>query len=354
MNDEIEPINDSDSPSGADSNPDSEIRAENAETSENKAEEPEESNRPEPIEAESPSQRENTRPIDVTAAENYPTERKPGSSDSDVPSRPSKEKRRPSSRFNPLASIQTIILTGVIMATLLTLWTPGSLFSNNLLRKMLADMEAEKSSPVTVPNATIARLPHIGLVAGHWGNDSGAVCPNGTTEVDLNLRIANLTREYLISEGYDVDLLKERDEKLTLYSAAVLVSIHNDSCMYIGQHATGFKVASALSDSYPEKSAKLTACLIDRYQKATGLNFHANTITKDMTDYHTFNEIHSNTTAAIIETGFMNMDYEILTEHTDQIARGVADGILCFLRNETIEIKIDPPAESETPTPTSE
>jgi N-acetylmuramoyl-L-alanine amidase len=55
-----------------------------------------------------------------------------------------------------------------------------------------------------------------------------------------------------------------------------------------------------------------------------------------MTDYHAFGEIHSDTTAAIIETGFLNLDREILTKRADMVARGVASGILCYLRNENV------------------
>ncbi|MEN6523998.1 MAG: N-acetylmuramoyl-L-alanine amidase [Anaerolineaceae bacterium] len=247
------------------------------------------------------------------------------------------------SRFNILHTIENLLFTAVIVATLLTLWTPNNLFSNNLLRQMLAEIDSEGSSTTILPTLTPSSRPRIGLVSGHWGYDSGAVCENGTTEVDVNLRIATLVRQYLIEAGYDVDLLKEFDENLYQYNAVALVSIHNDSCEYIDENATGFKVAAAVSNAYPEKSNKLTACLIDRYSADTGMSFHYNTITDDMTYYHAFNEINSNTIAAIIETGFLNLDYQMLTENTETVARGVADGILCYVRNE--------PITQTTPTP---
>ncbi len=81
----------------------------------------------------------------------------------------------------------------------------------------------------------------IGIVAGHWGNDSGAVCTDGLTEVETNLRIASLVKEYLNAEGIEVDLLQEFDRKLYQYRAIALVSIHNDSCDYLGDTATGYK-----------------------------------------------------------------------------------------------------------------
>lgn len=239
--------------------------------------------------------------------------------------------------FSVIHAVQNLVLTAVVVATLLTLWTPGNLFSNNLLRQMLAEIESRNTPISSVPTITPSSRPRIGIVAGHWGNDSGAVCENGTTEVDVNLRIATLVRQYLIDEGYEVDLLKEYDERLNLYSAVALVSIHNDTCQYVDENATGFKVAAAVSNAYPEKANKLTECLIDRYAAATSLPFHYNTITDDMTYYHAFSEINSNTIAAIIETGFLNLDYKLLTEQPELVARGVTDGILCFVRNEPIE-----------------
>ena len=41
--------------------------------------------------------------------------------------------------------------------------------------------------------------------------------------------------------------------------------------------------------------------------------------------------------AAIIETGFLNLDREFLTKHTDLVAEGVVEGILCFANNENVD-----------------
>ena len=124
--------------------------------------------------------------------------------------------------------------------------------------------------------------------------------------------------------------------------ALALVSIHADSCDYINDEATGFKVAATLSNPYPERSARLTACLRDRYAEDTGLSFHANTVTNDMTSYHAFDEISSETNAAIIEVGFLNLDRQILTKGQAKVARGITDGILCYVRNEDVSSKEQP------------
>jgi N-acetylmuramoyl-L-alanine amidase len=224
------------------------------------------------------------------------------------------------------------------VATLFTAFTP-SVFSTNLRDQMMVLLTAEPGnvSPPGTPRPKIK----IGIVSGHWGNDPGAVCQNGTTEADVNLKIATLVQQKLGALGYETDLLQEFDPRLTGYQSAVLVSIHNDSCNYINDQATGFKVAAAMSARDDNLANRLAACLRDRYQRTTGLPLH-NSVTNDMSFYHAFTEIDSSTSAAIIETGFLNLDYQFLTEKTDVVATGVANGILCFVNNENIVPTVSP------------
>ena len=239
--------------------------------------------------------------------------------------------------INPFLSTLGI---AVLIATLFTAWTPNSIFTNNLseqLRTLLTPQSAIQSG-VSTPLPQI----RIGIVAGHMGNDSGAVCYDDTgapdlTEADVNLSIATLVQRSLTERGYQVDLLNEFDTRLNGYRAAALVSIHNDSCDYINDEATGFKVAASLETRDVNRAQRLTACLTDRYQNMTGLFFHANSITPDMTQYHAFSEIDPNTITAIIETGFLYLDREILTQETGRVAEGVTKGILCFINNENVQ-----------------
>jgi N-acetylmuramoyl-L-alanine amidase len=234
-------------------------------------------------------------------------------------------------------ALPSTLLVAIIVATLFTAWTPNTLLTSSLLESNGTGIQSNQSpQPVSVTSTSTGKQ-RVGIVAGHLGNDSGAVCSDGLTEASVNLKIATLVRQDLIGRGYDVDLLEEFDPRLSQYQAAVLVSIHNDSCTYVNDEATGFKVAAAESTTDPEKASYLTTCLVDRYGKDTGLRFDYNSITSDMTQYHAFNEINSSTPAAIIETGFLNLDRQILTQHTDVVAKGVADGILCFLKNETVQ-----------------
>lgn len=245
---------------------------------------------------------------------------------------------RPARKPRAVNAFTSTLGIAIFLATLFTAWTPNSIFASNLqeqLRLML--------TPQARPNAVTTSQPQlrIGIVAGHTGNDSGAVCldENGQAdlkEVDLNLEIANIVKNSLVAKGYQVDLLNEFDTRLNGYRAVALVSIHNDSCEYINDEATGFKVAASLETRDVNRAQRLTACLTDRYQQITGLTFHAGSITSDMREYHAFSEIDPNTITAIIEAGFMNLDREILTKQTDRVAEGITQGILCFINNESV------------------
>ena len=121
-----------------------------------------------------------------------------------------------------------------------------------------------------------------------------------------------------------------------VYQALTLISIHADSCEYVNDQATGFKVAAALSNQYPERASRLTACIVNRYTQSTGLAYNSGTVTNDMSSYHAFDEIENNTNAVILETGFLNLDRQILTKGQDLIAAGISNGILCYIRNEDV------------------
>ncbi len=233
----------------------------------------------------------------------------------------------------------TTLGVAVLLATLFTAWTPNSLFASNLQDQLnlILTPQAGANPVIASPQPQL----RIGIVAGHNGNDSGAVCYDENGEVDLkeadvNFEIATLVQKSLEAQGYQVDLLNEFDTRLNGYRAVALVSIHNDSCEYINDEATGFKVASSLETRDVNRAQRLNACMVDRYERITGMIFHANSITGDMREYHAFSEIDPNTITAIIETGFLNLDREILTERTDLVAEGVTQGILCFMNNESV------------------
>jgi N-acetylmuramoyl-L-alanine amidase len=157
------------------------------------------------------------------------------------------------------------------------------------------------------------------------------------TEVEVNLDVARRVVRSLRALGYHVDLLEEYDSRLRGYLADALVSIHADSCQEFPDASpppTGFKVASVVDSLVPDEEQRLVRCLTERYGERTGLDFHANSITGHMTQYHTFYEIDGRTPGAIIETGFMWLDRDLLTQRPDLVAQGIVDGVLCFIEEE--------------------
>ena len=242
-------------------------------------------------------------------------------------------------RTRPMYAVYVTIGIGVLLATLFTALPSRGLATGDFYEQLSIIL-----TPQSAVGAPLTSQPHIriGIVAGHSGNDSGAVCYDGNgevtlTEADVNLEIAAMVQQQLIQKGFEVDLLREFDTRLNGYRALAIVSIHNDSCEYINDQATGFKVAAALNTNDVNRANRLTACLVDRYQRSTAMTFHAGSITGDMREYHAFREIDPSTVAAIIETGFLNLDREMLTRHTDRVAEGIVQGILCFTNNENIE-----------------
>jgi N-acetylmuramoyl-L-alanine amidase len=203
--------------------------------------------------------------------------------------------------------------------------------------------EIPSSTPITSDRALseaappTSSVPHIGIVAGHWRHDDGASCSDGLTEVEVNLTVAQHVVQSLRALGYRVELLAEYDSRLAGYRADALVSIHADSCQHFPDATpppTGFKVASVVDSRVPDEELRLVVCLTDRYGERTGLVFHANSITGHMTQYHTFYEIDPWTPGAIIETGFMWLDRDLLTQQPELVAQGVVDGIVCFIEGE--------------------
>ncbi|MCI0609504.1 MAG: N-acetylmuramoyl-L-alanine amidase, partial [Anaerolineae bacterium] len=245
----------------------------------------------------------------------------------------------PPPRRRPVRAVQSTLGIAILLATLFTALPSRGLVAGSFYERL--SLILTPRSEVGAPLSAQPQL-RIGIVAGHSGNDSGAVCIDGNgnvtlMEADVNLQIAALVQQQLTEIGYQVDLLREFDTRLNGYRALAIVSIHNDSCDYVNDQATGFKVAAALNTYDVNRANRLTACLVDRYQSATSLTFHAGSITPDMREYHAFREIDPSTIAAIIETGFLNLDREILTQQTDRVAAGVVAGILCFANNENVE-----------------
>jgi N-acetylmuramoyl-L-alanine amidase len=237
--------------------------------------------------------------------------------------------------------IRSVIVVGmaaILMATIFTWWTPTKFLNDNVRQELSVALatSAVTLQPTGLPTPNWFRK--IGIVSGHRGpnNDPGAVCDDGLTEAATVFNIAQLVVRNLRGRGYTVDLLDEFDSRLNDYQAAALVSIHANTCKDWGETVSGFLIASAAARVTEQANdSALVECIARHYQQVSGLQRRNDGVTSDMSDYHTFREINALTPAAIIETGFLRADRDILTQKPDVLARGITDGIICFLEPAT-------------------
>jgi N-acetylmuramoyl-L-alanine amidase len=201
-------------------------------------------------------------------------------------------------------------------------------------------------APVVANRNTPAALNRIGLIAGHnrvkvsngsttrdlsGVPDPGAICeePVLVKEADITWDVANKVANSLREQDkLTVDILGEFDVRLGGYYARLLLAIHVDSCI---KGATGFKVARLIYSAVPAEEDRLVNCLRDKYAAATGLVEHRASITPDMQEYHALREIAPSTPGTIIELGFLRDDQELLVRRSEVAARGVVEGVRCFL-----------------------
>jgi N-acetylmuramoyl-L-alanine amidase len=139
---------------------------------------------------------------------------------------------KPARRPHRVNAITATLGIAVLLATLFTAWTPNSLLASNLQNQLnlILTPQAEESSPIVTPRPQL----RVGIVAGHSGNDSGAVCTDANgqtdlTEADVNMAIAQIVKANLVAAGFQVDLLNEFDTRLNGYRAVALISILNSA-----------------------------------------------------------------------------------------------------------------------------
>ena len=277
------------------------------------------------------------------------------------PPPPPAVKRRSTARQRGVATlsftggfVRTILIVLVaagLTATIFTWFTPNEFINQDVRTELGAAIAtgAATGIPTVQPTPNWAR--RIGIVAGHRGpeNDPGAVCVDGLTEGEINFNVAQLVVGNLRALGYTVDLLDEFDTRLDSYQAAVLVSIHSNTCRDFGEVISGYLIAGPSARvTVRDEDRRLVECISENYAVASGLTRREG-VTEDMTDYHSFREIDATTPAAILELGFMLADRQALTERQDALAQGITNGVLCFLEPGPPSYFASTPAPSATP-----
>lgn len=187
----------------------------------------------------------------------------------------------------------------------------------------------------------------VGLQAGHWlveqspaelrGLQGGAFA-GGKAEWEVNLDIARRTAAILEAEGIAVDILPTTIP--VRYHAHAFVSIHADGDT--SGRLSGYKLARPGFSSVPEVDDRLMDAIYGTYGAATGLARDDDHITPRMRFYYAFNSrrychaVAPGVPQVIVETGFMTHpnDLHMLLHNPDAPARGIAAGLLKFLREE--------------------
>ncbi|NJN17607.1 MAG: SH3 domain-containing protein [Oscillochloris sp.] len=187
--------------------------------------------------------------------------------------------------------------------------------------------------------------PRVGLQVGHWKSNelpeelarlrtSTGARWGDVTEADLNYDIAVRVQALLEAEGVVVDLLPATVPPA--YDADAFVAIHADGSS--GSAPRGWKLAT------PWRASRAAIALMEgihsTYGQATGLPEDVGGVTVNMRGYYAFNyrrhehAIARTTPGIIVEMGFMTnaADREVMFNQPDRVARGIADGILLYLR----------------------
>ncbi len=214
----------------------------------------------------------------------------------------------------------------------------GGMIAALLCAGVVLPLGGIRLSPVALATQT-AVPPRAGIIAGHSGiaaygptqgqTDPGSVCSDGFSETSVTMAVARQAVALLQAQGITVDVLEEFDPRLDHYEADALVALHTGPCEP-SRH--GFQVTHSYTrdNAY---DAGLDACLYNRYGAATHLPFSASVAEmQTLSQYHAFFQIAPTTPGAILQLGQLSKDRALLHDHTDLVARGVADGLLCFLK----------------------
>lgn len=198
-----------------------------------------------------------------------------------------------------------------------------------------------------LPQSVGAQTWRVGLQVGHWKSNelpdelsrlrgSTGTAGGGVSEVQVNLDVANRAAGYLRGYGVAVDVLPATVP--ANYQADAFVAIHADGST--NTRLSGYKIATQWREW--EAGTALVEALRADYGPASGLAWDGGRITSNMRGYYAFSSgrydhaIANDTPGAILEMGYLTTpsDRRLMTVEADRLAKGVADGIMRFLRSE--------------------
>ncbi|MCY4147296.1 MAG: N-acetylmuramoyl-L-alanine amidase [Chloroflexi bacterium] len=236
-----------------------------------------------------------------------------------------------------LGTIFVVVISTALVATLLMFFVDPEFLDPLVVQGLQLDRADIVNASLPTPAQTPVWMQRIGIISGHRGRDSGAICEDGfgnllLREVDINFAVARRVVARLQARNYAVDMLDEVDPRLENYRAAALISIHANTCYDFGEYVSGYIVA--ISEARPRTGvdAFLRECIAINYGASVPLR-RSFTLTEDLTNYHVWQKIHPLTPGTILEMGYMLADQATLTEDPDLLAEAITAGILCFIEN---------------------
>ncbi len=235
-------------------------------------------------------------------------------------------------KYSFFKALISILFTALFTATLLVTFSPGAQYIDSMVPNT-GDRNADNPDGIQNGPKKI-----IGVLPGHYGFDTGYQCGaefNFVKENDVNLRLAVMVRDYLENKGYSVDFLHEYDPELTDYTGLALVSIHSSRCDTSDKNS-GFFVTTGGKNKYPSESKRLNDCLTYHYSQNSGLDFLGENYIPGEEAFDSFDNVNDYTTISVIHTGFLGNDYRTISERTENLAKGIADGIICYVENDAV------------------
>ena len=235
-------------------------------------------------------------------------------------------------KYSFFRALFSILFFAVLTGTVLVTFSPGAEYIDQFVYP--AENTADNSAQINTASARKI----VGIVPGHYGFDSGYQCGadfNFVRESDVNLRIAVMVRDYLENQGYTVDFMHEFDPALSDYTGLALVSIHSNRCD-VDEEKTGFNVTTGGQNTYPSESKRLNDCLTYHYAQNSDLAFLGENYTPGEEMLYSFDTVNSYTTISVIHTGYLSSDYRTISENTTSLAKGIADGIICYVENDSV------------------
>ena len=196
------------------------------------------------------------------------------------------------------------------------------------------------------PREAGAAVWRVGLQVGHWRSNelpdelrqlrgSTGAAAAGYREYQVNLEVAQRAAGYLRAAGVAVDVLPATVPPN--YYADAFVALHADGNG--SSRMSGFKAATQWREW--EAGIALVEALRAEYGAASGLRWDGDHISSGMRGYYAFSSgrydhaISNYTPAAILEMGYLTnpADRSLMVQQPDRLARGVANGVLRFLRS---------------------